>query len=381
MEHESERTPRILLVKTHGRPQTPRIEPKATNAAIDKPRSTLLETSLGCTIMDESSLAGVGGVRGAVYARIPAFVAQALEAKRLSERYDVVVSWSEKHTVAIAAVFALTRVRTPHIAMMFWMSKPIVKIPLTIFRSGVDRVITWSSVQQRVAVEKIGFRASAVTLLKHPVDVDFYMPQNREHEIIFSAGSTQRDFDTLAQAVQGLAVPVQIAASIVVSLNGLRAKETDIRSSREWPKNVRVEALNTNELRDAYARASVVVVPLLPSDIDAGVNVILEAMSMGRPVIVSRTEGQVDVVVDRLNAVFVPPGDADALKSAIQKILDAPKEAEAMGTRARSYVEANHRLVDFIELVRGEIIEVWRCGTRRRSLRNAGAQMRRMLTN
>src|SRR4029077_18856004 len=68
------------------------------------------------------------------------------------------------------------------------------------------------------------------------------------------------------------------------------------------------------ELRDLYARSRFVVVPLCPSDTDNGVTVILEAMAMGRPVICSRTEGQVDVIREGQTGLYVPIGDVAGLR-------------------------------------------------------------------
>lgn len=291
-------------------------------------------------------------MRGRIYRRLPSFVAQALEAHRRSSSYDVVITWSERHTVAVAGLFAIFRVPTPHLALMFWLSKPSVRFPMRVFRSGVDRIITWSSVQRSVAIKEIGFRPEDVVLVKHPVDLAFYQPQDVERQSVFSAGSTQRDFETLAIVAKGIDLPFKIAAALVVALQRFRSSTVDVRTDLDVPANVQVEALGSLQLRDAYARSKVVVVPLLPSDIDAGVNVVLEAMAMARPVIVSKTQGQVDVVIDGENGIFVPPQDADALTSAIESILNDPMEADALGQRGRLYVEKHHRLEDFVENVR-----------------------------
>ncbi len=241
---------------------------------------------------------------------------------------------------------------------MFWMSKPSVRWPLRVFRSGVDRIVTWSTIQRDVAVNRIGFRGEAVVLVRHPVDQVFFRPENNERRILFSAGSTQRDFGILVEAARGLSIPVRIAASLVVALKGVKVSTVDVRESLKREENVQVDALNSSALRDAYSQALVVVVPLLQTDIDAGVNVILEAMAMGRPVISTRTKGQIDVIEDGKTGVFVPPGDAVALRASIDSLLQNPQVAEDMGKRARAYVEAHHRLEDFVEHIRVHSFEL-----------------------
>jgi glycosyltransferase involved in cell wall biosynthesis len=350
--------PRILLVKTRGRSTVERSERQRRESAGEEPRSLLFEETLKCDVLDENTIRQTAGFRAHIYKRLPAFAAQALEATRISRSYDVIITWSERHSVAVAALFAILRVKTPHLALMFWLSKPAVRWPLRFVRTGIDKIVTWSSIQRAVAIEQIGFDPGDVVLVRHPVDLDFFKPAGSGHEIIFSAGSTQRDFQTFSNAVRGLDVPVHIAASLVVALDGYKIVTRDVRDEPGWPDNCQVRPLTSLELRDSYAAAKVVVVPLLPTDIDAGVNVILEGMAMGRPVIVSQTLGQVDVIRDGDNGVFVPTGDSSALRSRIESFLADPEAAEELGRRARAYVEQNHRLEDFIENVRGTVLEL-----------------------
>ncbi|GAA1954006.1 glycosyltransferase family 4 protein [Microbacterium deminutum] len=314
----------------------------------------MIEDAFGFDLLDESDLLSLPGLRGWLLRRIPAFLALALEVARRRRNYDVVVSWSEKHTVAIAMILALLPTRPRHLALLFWISKPVVRIPLRLFRSGVDRVITWSSVQRDVAVGRVGFKPDEIVLVHHPVDEEFFAPVETERRILFSAGSTQRDFPTLIEAVRTIDMPLRIAASVVVELRALRMGVVDVRDQADLPSNVTIAPLEPEELRAAYASARVVVVPLQPTDIDAGVSVILEAMAMGRPVVVSRTVGQVDVIRDGVTGTYVEPGDPVALRMVIESLLNDPKMAEAMGARAREYVLVNHRVEDFADRVRSE---------------------------
>ena len=110
--------------------------------------------------------------------------------------------------------------------------------------------------------------------------------------------------------------------------------------------------MSLTELRKLYARSRFVVVPLLPSDTDNGVTVILEAMAMGKPVICSRTRGQVDVIQEGVTGLYVPVGDADALRSAILSLWNEPSRAQQMGRNARAYVEKNHTLEKFTATTR-----------------------------
>ncbi|MGF4042273.1 glycosyltransferase family 4 protein [Paenarthrobacter nitroguajacolicus] len=361
--------PKTLLVKTRGRSTITHDERERRERAGIEPRSLLFEQVLNCDVLDENTLQGITGFRSRLYRHIPAFAAQAIEAAILSRSYDVVITWSERHSVATAAIFSLLRVKTPHLAMMFWLSKPAVRWPLRLCRGGIDRIVTWSSVQRDVAIRDIGFNAWDVELVRHPVDLQFFSPCDSQRSIIFSAGSTQRDFRTLAEAAKGMDTPVRIAASLVVALDKFKIVTTDVRLEPGWPDNFEVQSLTSLELRESYAAARAVVVPLLPTDIDAGVNVILEGMAMGRPVIATQTRGQVDVISDGDNGLFVPAGDAVALRVRLDALKDNPGFAEELGRRGRRYVEANHSLETFVEKIRETVEDLAIRPTKRRRSR------------
>jgi glycosyltransferase involved in cell wall biosynthesis len=110
--------------------------------------------------------------------------------------------------------------------------------------------------------------------------------------------------------------------------------------------------LTLPELRELYARSRFIVVPLMRSDTDNGITVILEAMAMGKPVICSRTRGQVDVIQEGVTGLYVPVGDAAALRTAILSLWNEPGRAEQMGKNARAYVEKCHTLEGFTAATR-----------------------------
>jgi glycosyltransferase involved in cell wall biosynthesis len=66
--------------------------------------------------------------------------------------------------------------------------------------------------------------------------------------------------------------------------------------------------------------------------------VLLEAAAAGKPVVSTRTTGVVDVVVDGVTGILVPPRDAESLARATRKLLEDPQLASAMGARARRLI-------------------------------------------
>jgi glycogen synthase len=105
----------------------------------------------------------------------------------------------------------------------------------------------------------------------------------------------------------------------------------------EWelPEGVRsVGALPHDQVLSLFRSARAVVVPSVWSD--PCPTVVLEAMAAGRPVVAAASGGIVDMVVDGVTGVLVPPGDAPALARAISSVLSEPDSGRALGTAGRN---------------------------------------------
>ena len=246
--------------------------------------------------------------------------------------------------------------KKPHIAMMYHFAKPNTQIPMRLFGGSLHAVITWTTVQRRFLIERLGFPSERVYLVRHFVDQLFYTPRAAEEDLICGVGAEMRDYPTLIEAIRGTGLRCHIAADHVRIPHRVRLvadRRVPIETlSVPADAKITIGRKALPELRDLYSRSRFVVVPLLPSESDNGVTVILEAMAMGKPVICSRTHGQVDIVQDGATGIYVPVGDPAALREAMLSLWEEPLRAHAMGARARAYVEQHHTLDQFASNVR-----------------------------
>ena len=314
------------------------------------PRSYVFDEKFS-PIWDETLLDGPrASSRGPEWWRL------AQEVHQRRDEYDAIVTWGERFSLALTTVQWFARSNKPHIAMMYQFAKPNIMVPLRLFGGSLHAVITWTSVQRRYLIERLGFPPERVYLVRHFVDQLFYSPRAANEDTICGVGAEMRDYPTLIEAMRGTEVRCHIATDHVRIPHRFRL----VRDRR-----VPVEALSVPsdakvtmgrktlpELRDLYARSRFVVVPLVPSDSDNGVTVILEAMAMGKPVICSRTCGQVDIILDGVTGIYVPVGDPAALREAMLSLWNDPKRAHAMGMRARAFVEQHHTMEAFASSVR-----------------------------
>ena len=94
-----------------------------------------------------------------------------------------------------------------------------------------------------------------------------------------------------------------------------------------------VENVPHDEVLDAWSHT---LLGVTPSTVREAFGLTaLEAMAAGRPVVASAIGGLPDLVEDGVNGLLVPPGDSDALRCAIEKLLADPAKRKAMGVQAR----------------------------------------------
>jgi glycosyltransferase involved in cell wall biosynthesis len=285
--------------------------------------------------------------------------AQAWLAFRQRRGYQVIFTDGEHIGIPLALLLKLAHARTPHVTIGHRLTAAKKRVFFRRLRvdSHIARIVLHSRRQRELAVADLGISPERLAFVPYQVDVDFWHPLPvTEERLVCSAGLEFRDYPTLLCAVEGLDVRVVIGAASHWS------KRRNTAADAELPAGVEVGAFNYDELRHLYARAAVVVVPLVDVDFQAGVTTILEAMAMGKPVIVTRTQGQTDVVEDggdgeapgpvsllrqfaeeagvelQPNGCYVPPSDPAALRRAIVYLLEHPDERRRLGAAGRRTV-------------------------------------------
>jgi glycosyltransferase involved in cell wall biosynthesis len=342
----------------------------------------VLASNLGAATLDRSSVKKSGVLRFlAKYVGMAPV--QAWLAFRERHRYDVILSDGEHIGIPLALLLKLARSRVGHVTIGHRLTAT-KKRPF--FRwlkvqSHMSRIAVHSRRQYELAIGELGIPAERLALIPYQVDANFWRPPEGavEERLICSAGLEFRDYPTLLRAVDGLDVRVVIGAASHWS------KRHNTTADQVVPANVQVSAFDYDALRRVYASAAVVVVPLDDTDFQAGITTILEAMAMAKPVIVTHSFGQTDVVEDRRAATrgaqmrlrpqsllseiaksagvsleptgyYVPPGDPAALRRAIEHLLEHPEERRRLGAAARRTVEHLLTVDQFGERIR-ELVE------------------------
>lgn len=168
----------------------------------------------------------------------------------------------------------------------------------------------------------------------YSTDTQFFDPdkssESTNQRLVVSCGTANRDYRSLVRATDEIPnISVEIAAdSAWIPLR------VDIEDD-SIPDYLTITKLNYVGLRDLYARAAVVVVPLYAGKHAAGYSAIAEAMAMGKPVIATITESPSDFIIDGVTGFYVPPGDPTALRERIRLLFENKQLAEQMGQAGR----------------------------------------------
>ena len=205
-------------------------------------------------------------------------------------------------------------------------------------------VVCLSDVQRQRLLERLDLDPARVHTVLLGIDHAFLEPTHEpaaEPYVLAVGKDLARDYRTLALAAANVDVPFVLV--------------TEPRNVRgiELPANVTVRrGLPYPELRDLYARAACVVLPVRHPGYEygtegGGLTALLEAMAMAKPIVVSGRPIFAEYVRDGESAVLVAPEDAGALAEAVRSMLADSDAAARIGRAARASVEERHTMPGF----------------------------------
>jgi glycosyltransferase involved in cell wall biosynthesis len=151
---------------------------------------------------------------------------------------------------------------------------------------------------------------------------------------IFCGGKTRRDFATLFEAVRGLDYPVRVATA---SNEDIKPHGSFVDEGRA-PCNLEIVRLDgsPDEFISLMAASRLVVLPITPEISGAGISVYIQAMALGKCVILSAGPAAEDVLTDG-QAIIVPPSDPAALRAAIVRAYNDSDYRERVARRGHDW--------------------------------------------
>lgn len=274
-----------------------------------------------------------------------------------SRKYPLVFTWSERAGIPFAFYKKILPLNNRFITMFTcWsMRQQTVITKLDLFPAMDEIIVHCTSMKRRLAA--LGAAAERIHVIPYSIDQSFFYPQPHtqpEKNMIVSVGEPRtRDYPALFKAIDGLSCQLKVAAS-----GHWYAREKNHRVFSGFPDNVTIiRHLPQLDLKQLYASAQFVVLPIYDTVYSAGATATLEASAMARPVIAFRSEGITDYIVDGETGILVAPGDFRELRDAIEFLLANPNEARRMGQNARLRIELELNLESYTTKIAALLIK------------------------
>jgi glycosyltransferase involved in cell wall biosynthesis len=195
-----------------------------------------------------------------------------------------------------------------------------------------DHCVVFSTNQLQLIRDSFGENVN-VSFVPFCIDTEFFRPQPRSTDaakFVWSCGlDAGRDFGVLLEASKGLDLLFRIKPGTPLRI-----------SATEFPNVIEEKGfLPTEEFRERYANASIVVVSTRNTPNASGITSLMESLAMGRPTIITDNPALRDYFPPEGASVIVPIGDSAALRRAILLLTENPSLAETMGQKARIFAE------------------------------------------
>ena len=231
--------------------------------------------------------------------------------------------------------------RAPHVVSLVYQNYPESTAKMRAARLLLPRahaVIAGSESVRAFAVSSLGAPASRTHVVHCGIDIEAFTP--RERPPIREAADARR-LVTVGRLVQRKGHAVALAALAGVA----RARpDVELVIVGDGPERAALERLAAAAGLSRHVSFAGTVWPtrevlrgadlfLFPSLDEPQGLALLEAAASGVPIVASRTGG-IPEMVDESSAVLVPPGDAEALGSAVVRLLADPARRRALAAAA-----------------------------------------------
>jgi glycosyltransferase involved in cell wall biosynthesis len=166
------------------------------------------------------------------------------------------------------------------------------------------------------------------------------VPRDATFVVCASRLEPEKDLMSLLEAMPLL----HASPTVKLVIAGAGSMETDLRNRlRDWQLGDCCSLLGFRE--DVLSIIAAGDLFVLPSKAEPFGLVILEAMALAKPVVATAAGGPLEIVLDDVSGMLVPPNNPAALAAAMQQLINNPPRRAAMGQSGRERFE-NHFTAD-----------------------------------
>lgn len=268
-------------------------------------------------------------------------------------RTDMVVSHGPLVTTYVSLLSLAGRRALPHIAASFnFTDLPTGRRLETMRRTlaHVDRFLVFSRMERDLYAKLFDLPADRFHFSHWGVEppITEPLPKTIPGRYVAAIGGEARDYAVLTAAARRLpSVPFVVVAR-PHSFAGIDLPpNVQLLVNRPW-----------EETWSIVAHAAASVVPLRSRETPNGHVTIVGGAYLGKAQVITDSTGIHDYAEHEVTALLAPPGDDAAFAAAIERLLDEPELAAAIGGRARTFAETYCNEIRFAHFAEGQIREV-----------------------
>lgn len=286
-------------------------------------------------------------------------LAPVLAYRRPANRSDVVVATIDRMGIPLTLLARIRLLRTAFVYVSVGLPERLERLRgrvRDLHLSALDRAdafVAYSEHEADVIRATVAARTGApVVFVPFGVDTRFFRPPaaaRPDLDVVSIGADPHRDYALLLRVAERRP---EWRFQLIVSREAARALVSA-------PTNVEVEVdVEFSDIRDRLARARVVALPVRDNSYSGATTVLLQAMAVARPVVVSKTAAIESGygLVDGESCLLVEPGDDAAFERAVADLISDQSAADALGRRARSLVEASLTWEQYADAMRRVLV-------------------------
>lgn len=198
-------------------------------------------------------------------------------------------------------------------------------IQFSIMNLSISKYVVWASHELKDYSKTFKIPIKKIIYIPHHHTLEGYVYKILDGNYIFSGGDGDRDYFTLIKAVKDINIRVFIAT-----------RRKDVLNNKKLPKNIIAFPTTNENFRKIMAASKMVIVPMEKNLLHSGgQQTYLNAMAMGKPVIVADDKGASDYINNGQNGFVINSGDVNQLKATINLLLNNNKLSTDISLNAK----------------------------------------------
>jgi glycosyltransferase involved in cell wall biosynthesis len=228
-----------------------------------------------------------------------------------------------------------TRARAPHLAFSFnftELPRGLRHQRMRAVFDRIDRFVVFSTLERSIYADYFGIPEARIDMIHWGVNPPGPSDAARAEKVapyVSAIGGNARDYRTLLAAAR--ATP-EVQYRLVVRPENL--------AGVSLPPNVQAEVnVPIQRAWDITFQSRFMVLPLLHSEVPCGHVTIVNAMHLGKGLVITDSRGIHDYTVEGETALRVPAGDPEAMAAAVRKLWNDPALADRLGQAGQRFAD------------------------------------------